>query len=150
MNLFTNNSKIFEIKKSFAKILYDRRIKYGNLCKMNIANNNLRLNKNLTIEGYKEKNQQKLQNKIEGESKDINLFLNESSNNTECEEKNNKENIQISDLKINLMGDFREEIEKVFYDSKLILDPTPLKREIRLKKMLTEKIKRLNYLTNNH
>ena len=138
------------MKKSFAKILYDRRIKYGNLCKMNIANNNLRLNKNLSIEGYRQNNQQIQKNKSQLDYKDMNLILNESINNTECEEKNSKENMQIPDLKINLMGDFREEIEKVFYDCKLILDPTPLKREIRLKKMLAEKIKRLNYLTNNH
>ncbi len=117
---------------------------------MNIANNNLRLNKNLSIEGYRQKNQQIQKNKSQLDYKDMNLILNESINNTECEEKNSKENMQIPDLKINLMGDFREEIEKVFYDCKLILDPTPLKREIRLKKMLAEKIKRLNYLTNNH
>ena len=46
------------------------------------------------------------------------------------------------------MGNFIEEIEKVFYDSELVLDPPPLKREIRLKKMPAEKIKRLNSLTN--
>lgn len=113
---------------------------------MNIANNNLRLNKNLSIEGIKEKNYKK--NKSEQENSEINLLLNESV--SESEEKNKIKHIQVSDLKINLQEDFREEIEKVFYDSKLVLDLPPLKREIRLKKMLAEKIKRLNYLTNNH
>jgi len=136
------------MKKSFAKILYERRRKYGNLCKMNIANNNLRLNKNLSLEGYIDRIVKKHKTKSEQENSEINLLLNES-NNTKFEEKNKIEDLKISDLKINLMCDFREEIEKVFYDSKLVLDPPPLKREIRLKKMLAEKIKRLNYLSNN-
>ena len=115
---------------------------------MNIANNNLRLNKNLSLEGYIDRIVKKHKTKSEQENSEINLLLNES-NNTKFEEKNKIEDLKISDLKINLMCDFREEIEKVFYDSKLVLDPPPLKREIRLKKMLAEKIKRLNYLSNN-
>ena len=136
------------MKKSFAKILYERRIYYGRLCKMNITNNNLRLNKSLNFEEFTDKMSNLNKNKKSEEKNEINLSLNE--NNLELIKTERNKNIKISDLKINLMGDFREEIEKVFYDSKLQLDPPLLKREIRLKKMLSEKIKRLNYLTNNH
>ncbi len=51
-----------------------------------------------------------------------------------------------SNLKIKLNGIFRDEIEKINFDSNFNLNFRPAKRELRLLKMLQEKVNKLNSL----
>ena len=49
-------------------------------------------------------------------------------------------------MKIKLNENFRDEIEKVFYDPNFNINLRPDKRELRLLKMLKQKINKLNNL----
>lgn len=67
------------------------------------------------------------------------------------ENSNENKNIQsdstyIQNLKINLRGNLRYEIEKIFYDPKFNINIRPDTRELNLLKMLEQKINKLNSL----
>lgn len=52
----------------------------------------------------------------------------------------------IKNLRINLKGNFCDEIEKLFYDPKLNIITRPDSRELNLLKILNQKINKLNSL----
>ncbi len=143
-NVFNQKLKIFELKKSLKRSLYDKRIAYGKLCEMNLVNQNLRLSPKYLLENIDKEKTHNSGMILFNIDEMLNLSLNESLEKKEID--NQDKFTDFNDLKINLNENFRTEIEKIFYDSKLELNPRPAKREIRLLKMLKEKIKRLNSL----
>jgi hypothetical protein len=57
-----------------------------------------------------------------------------------------KDFTEIDNLKIKLNENFRDEIEKIFYDPKFNINIRPDTREINLLQMLKQKINKLNSL----
>lgn len=56
------------------------------------------------------------------------------------------ETTDVNKLKINLKGNFRDEIEKIFYDPKFNINIRHDTRELNLLQMLKQKINKLNSL----
>lgn len=78
--------------------------------------------------------------------------MNETERDKAAEGQTKEKKIDLNDytnscnLKIKLNGNFRHEIEKINYDANFNLNLRPAKRELRLLKMLKEKVNKLNSL----